>query len=36
MKRVIALIRRGLSFDCGNGLHAPVCNGRNCACSCHR
>jgi len=25
----------GLSFDCGNGLHAPVCDGRNCSCSCH-
>jgi hypothetical protein len=28
-------IGRGLSFDCGNGLHAPLCDGRNCTCSCH-
>jgi len=26
----------GLSFDCGNGLHAPVCDRRNCPCDCHR
>lgn len=30
------LTRGGLSFDCGNGLHAPLCDGRNCSCSCHR
>lgn len=23
----------GISFDCGNGLHAPVCPG--CSCDCH-
>lgn len=27
---------RGLSFDCHTGLHAPVCDGRNCTCDCHR
>lgn len=26
--------RDGISFDCGNGLHAPVCGG--CSCDCHR
>jgi hypothetical protein len=26
----------GLSFDCGNGLHSPVCDGRNCSCGCHK
>lgn len=25
----------GLSPDCGNGCHAPLCNGRNCTCDCH-
>lgn len=26
----------GPSFECGTGLHAPVCSGRNCDCECHR
>lgn len=34
-RRVIAA-RRGLSPDCGNGCHAPLCDGRNCSCDCHR
>lgn len=25
----------GMSFECGTGLHAPLCDGRNCSCSCH-
>lgn len=31
---VITPTRGGISFDCGNGLHAPVCSG--CGCECHR
>jgi len=31
LRQVIA----GLSPDCANGLHAPLCSGRNCTCSCH-
>lgn len=26
---------RGLSPDCANGCHAPLCSGRNCSCGCH-
>lgn len=26
----------GQSFDCGSGCHAPLCDGRNCDCDCHR
>lgn len=27
---------RGLSPDCANGCHEPLCDGRNCSCDCHR